>query len=506
MMKSVALHNLGCKVNSYELDVIGQKLKEKGFSIVPFDEKADIYIVNTCSVTNIADRKSRQMLHQAKKRNPEAVVVAVGCYVQTGGEQMLADAAVDLLIGNNRKRDTAEILEEYLKNRETAGRSQKNKKDEEQGDKAGEAAEPTAGRFPGEKAEPAADKLPGRELEPKTDKTLGGRTVVDIGRETAYEEMQLTHTAEHTRAYIKIQDGCNQFCSYCAIPYARGRVRSRRMEDILEEVQGLVRAGYREVVLTGIHISSYGIDFEESPQEAGGQPRYDGHSRLTELVERIHEVSGLERIRLGSLEPRIITPETVGRLAALPKLCPHFHLSLQSGCDATLKRMNRHYTTGEYYKSVELLRQRFDEPAITTDVIVGFPGETEEEFARTREFLEKVCFYEMHVFKYSRRAGTAADSMPDQIPEPVKARRSAELIAMRERQSREFRRRYIGKEAEVLLEETRGIGGRTYCIGHTKDYVKVAVDVTGRAQGDIPAINTLAKVRVRDFLTEEILM
>ena len=278
------------------------------------------------------------------------------------------------------------------------------------------------------------------------------------------------------------------------------------MEDILEEVQGLVRAGYREVVLTGIHISSYGIDFGECPQEAGGQPRYDGHSRLTELVERIHEVSGLERIRLGSLEPRIITPQTAKRLAALPKLCPHFHLSLQSGCDATLKRMNRHYTTGEYYKSVELLRQCFEGPAITTDVIVGFPGETEEEFARTREFLEKVCFYEMHVFKYSRRAGTAADSMPDQIPEPVKARRSAELIAMRERQSGEFRRRYIGKEAEVLLEETRGIDGRIYCIGHTKDYVKVAVDVTDRAQGDIPAINTLAKVRVRDFLTEEILM
>lgn len=463
-MKSVALYNLGCKVNSYEMDVMRQMLEEKGYRIVPFDEMADIYIINTCTVTNIADRKSRQMLHRARQRNPEAVVVAVGCYVQTGREAVEEDFCIDLAVGNNRKKDIVPILEEYLEKRRD------------------------------------------RDATPAGDKTLQGSTILDIGHTYDYEEMQLKRTSEHTRAYIKIQDGCNQFCSYCAIPYARGRVRSRRMEDILEEVQGLVRAGYREVVLTGIHISSYGIDFEESPQEAGGQPRYDGHSRLTELVERIHEVSGLERIRLGSLEPRIITPETVGRLAALPKLCPHFHLSLQSGCDATLKRMNRHYTTGEYYKSVELLRQRFDEPAITTDVIVGFPGETEEEFARTREFLEKVCFYEMHVFKYSRRAGTAADSMPDQIPEPVKARRSAELIAMRERQSREFRRRYIGKEAEVLLEETRGIGGRTYCIGHTKDYVKVAVDVTGRAQGDIPAINTLAKVRVRDFLTEEILM
>ncbi len=498
-MKSVALYNLGCKVNSYEMDVMRQMLQEKGYRIVSFDEAADIYIVNTCTVTNIADRKSRQMLHRARQLNPDAVVVAVGCYVQTGREAVEEDSGIDLAIGNNRKKDIVPILEEYLEKRQ---------------ERAG------AG-----------------------DKTLQGSTILDIGHTYDYEEMQLKRTAEHTRAYIKIQDGCNQFCSYCAIPYARGRVRSRRMEDILEEIQGLVRAGYREVVLTGIHISSYGIDFGESPQEAGQaseaddgqerkgaayadvrqergcaagaddrpiekkrQPRYDGHSRLTDLVERIHEVSGLERIRLGSLEPRIITPETARRLAALPKLCPHFHLSLQSGCDATLKRMNRHYTAGEYYKSVEILRRYFREPAITTDVIVGFPGETEEEFACTREFLEKVRFYEMHVFKYSRRAGTAADSMPDQIPEPVKASRSAELIAMRERQSMEFRRRYIGKEAEVLLEETREIDGGTYCIGHTKDYVKVAVDVTDRAEGDVPAINTLAKVRVRDFLTEEILM
>lgn len=461
-MENVALYNLGCKVNSYEMEVMRQRLQEKGYGIVPFDERADVYIVNTCTVTNIADRKSRQMLHRARQLNPDAVVVAVGCYVQTGQEAVERDAAVDLVVGNNRKKDIVPILEEYLSKRR--------------------------------------------------DKTLGGTTVLDIAHTYEYEEMQLKRTAEHTRAYIKIQDGCNQFCSYCAIPYARGRVRSRREEDILREISGLVEAGYREVVLTGIHISSYGIDFttdgqgDASDGQNGRQPRYDGSSRLVELVERIHEIPGLDRIRLGSLEPRIVTPETAKRLAALPKLCPHFHLSLQSGCDTTLKRMNRHYTTGEYYKSVEALREAFREPAITTDVIVGFPGETEEEFARTVEFLEKVHFYEMHVFKYSRRAGTAAASMPDQVPETVKARRSAQLLAMVERQSAAFRRRYIGRTAQVLLEEERRIEGRTYCIGHTKDYVKVAVDVTDRAPEDALTVNELAEIQVRGFLTEEILM
>ena len=469
-MKSVALYNLGCKVNSYEMDGMRQRLQEKGYRIVPFDEAADIYIVNTCTVTNIADRKSRQMLHRARQQNPAAIVVAVGCYVQTGREAVEKDPAIDLAVGNNRKKDIVPILEEFLQTRKEESRDRQ-----------------------------------------YTDKTLHGATILDIGHTYEYEEMQLRQTAEHTRAYIKIQDGCNQFCSYCAIPYARGRVRSRRMEDVLREAAGLAAAGYREVVLTGIHISSYGIDFgdgtaEDDSGERVRRPGYNGHSRLVELAERIQETKGVERIRLGSLEPRIITPDTAKRLAKLPKLCPHFHLSLQSGCDATLKRMNRHYTAGEYYKSVELLREYFDTPAITTDVIAGFPGETEEEFAQTKEFLEKVHFYDMHVFKYSRRAGTAADSMPDQVPEPVKAKRSAELIALRGRQSEEFRRRYIGKEAEVLLEEQCGINGRTYCIGHTKDYVKVAVDVTDREEKDVPAINTLAKVRIQDFLTEEILM
>nr|WP_300677771.1 tRNA (N(6)-L-threonylcarbamoyladenosine(37)-C(2))-methylthiotransferase MtaB [uncultured Acetatifactor sp.] len=442
-MENVALYNLGCKVNSYEMEVMRQMFREKGYRIVSFDEKADIYIVNTCTVTNIADRKSRQMLHRARQLNPDAVVVAVGCYVQTGREAVEKDPAVDLAVGNNRKKDIVAILEAYLRERK--------------------------------------------------DKTLGGATILDIARTYEYEEMQLKGTAEHTRAYIKIQDGCNQFCSYCAIPYARGRVRSRRQEDILREIRGLAEAGYREAVLTGIHISSYGIDF-------------NGSGRLVELVEGIGEIPGLDRIRLGSLEPRIVTPETAKRLAAIPQLCPHFHLSLQSGCNATLKRMNRRYTTGEYYKSVEALREAFHEPAITTDVIVGFPGETEEEFARTKEFLEKVRFYEMHVFKYSRRVGTAAASMPDQVPEPVKAQRSGQLLDMEKQQSEAFRRRYIGRTVEVLLEEERRMEGRTYCIGHTKDYVKVAVDTTERTEKDDIAINGLAEVRVRGFLTDEILM
>lgn len=464
-MKSVALHNLGCKVNSYETEIMQQKLAEKGYQIVPFDTRADIYIVNTCTVTNIADRKSRQMLHRARQLNPEAVVVAAGCYVQTGQESLGRDESVDLCIGNNRKRDIAEILEEYFRQRESGT--------------GGGTARGISG-----------------------DKTLGNTTIPDIAHTSEYEEVQLKGTAEHTRVYIKIQDGCNQFCSYCAIPYARGRVRSRRPEDILTEVRALTEAGYREIVLTGIHISSYGIDFENR--------RYDGSSRLTELVETLHEVPGIRRIRLSSLEPRVVTEETARRLAALPKVCPHFHLSLQSGCDATLKRMNRHYTTGEYYTSVEYLRSAFERralerptltrPAITTDVIVGFPGETEAEFLQTREFLEKVGFYEMHIFKYSRRKGTLAADMPGQVSEQVKRQRSSELQELEKRQSENFRRAYIGREAEVLLEETVEAGGELWRVGHTGDYVKVAVKAE-----EAPPANTLIKVKVRGFLTEEVM-
>lgn len=449
-MKNVALYNLGCKVNSYETDGMRQMLEEKGYRIVPFDRQADIYIVNTCTVTNIADRKSRQILHRAKQLNPDAVVVAVGCYVQTGREAVEKDESIDLAIGNNHKKDIVEILETFLADRQD-------------------------------------------------NKTLQGRTVPEIGNIREYEEMQLRRTSEHTRAYIKVQDGCNQFCSYCAIPYARGRVRSRRAEDVLREVRGMTEAGYREVVLTGIHLSSYGIDFE-------GDAGYNGSSCLLDLTEKLHEIPGVERIRLGSLEPRIITSETAERMAAMPKLCPHFHLSLQSGCDNTLKRMNRHYTAGEYYNSVEILRRYFANPAVTTDVITGFPGETEEEFRQTREFLEKVCFYEIHVFKYSRRAGTAAAIMPNQVPEQVKASRSKELLELTARQSVQFRSGYIGRDAEVLLEEEREIDGRVYLVGHTKDYVKAAVDITEKTSSALPVLNTVVKIPVKKFLTDEILV
>ncbi len=447
-MKNVALHNLGCKVNSYEIEVMQQFLQEKGYNIVPFDERADIYIVNTCTVTNMADRKSRQMLHRAKLKNPDAIVVAVGCYVQTGRETVEKDDCIDLAIGNNRKKDIVKILDEFLKERDGGS------------------------------------------------KTLGNTTILDINHTHEYEEMTLRQTAEHTRAYIKIQDGCNQFCSYCAIPLARGRVRSRRAEDIIREIKGMVLAGYKEVVLTGIHISSYGIDFD---RECGD---YSGESRLIWLVEQINGIPGVERIRLGSLEPRIVTRENVERLAALSKVCPHFHLSLQSGCDGTLKRMNRHYTTEEYARSVQYLREGFDNPAITTDVIVGFPGETQEEFAATKAFLERICFYEMHIFKYSKRAGTRAAAMPDQVPDMEKTRRSSELLAMERRQSKDFRSRYLGKEGIVLLEEKKTIKGTEYWIGHTADYVKVAVE----ASGDDLESNRFLTVRIKGFLQDEILL
>lgn len=440
-MKKVAIHNLGCKVNSYELDVVVSKLKENGYEIVPFTEKADIYIVNTCSVTNIADRKSRQMLHRARTMSPEAVVVAMGCYVQTDVENVLKDEGIDLAIGNNKKKDIIPILEEYLAGRE-------NKKEDL--------------------------------------KTLEGKTIIEINKPCEYEEMTLEQTAEHTRAYIKIQDGCNQFCTYCIIPYARGRVRSRGKEELLAEIRGLAQKGYREIVLTGIHISSYGTE------------RKDGYE-LIHLLEDIERIEGIDRIRLGSLEPRIVTEEFARRMAALKKICPHFHLSLQSGCDEVLRRMNRHYTAEEYYKCVELLREVFDHPAITTDVIVGFPGETEEEFLTCKAFLEKVSFYEMHIFKYSRRKGTPADKMPGQLTDAVKTERSNQLLTLEAQQSKAFRADYIDKETEVLFEEAKVIQGQTYQIGHTADYVKVAVPTEENLS------NQLALVRPESFLTDEIL-
>ncbi len=456
MKKQVAFHNLGCKVNSYEMDVMWQNVQNAGYEIVQFSQKADIYIINTCTVTSIADRKSRQMIHRAKQLNPDAIVVAVGCYVQTGLEALLLDDAVDICIGNNKKAELVPIIEEYIK-----------------------------------RVEDGED--------PKKLKTLNDTTVIDINHTSEYEDMELSMTADHTRAYIKIQDGCNQFCSYCLIPYARGRVRSRKPLDIIEEVKRMVNAGYIEVVLTGIHISSYGIDFDENYEPRGD---YKGESRIVELIEQINSVPGLARLRIGSLEPRVVTKENASRLAACNKLCPHFHLSLQSGCDETLKRMNRHYTADEFRKSVQYLREAFDNPAITTDVIVGFPGETKEEFAASKAFLEEIKFYEMHVFKYSVREGTRAADMPDKVSDSEKDERSNELLQMTEKHSREFRGKYIGRTTGVLFEEEKTIKGKKYLIGHTADYVKVAV----------PARRCMIKpgyfvlVKMKKFLTDEILL
>lgn len=430
-MKSVAFHNLGCKVNGYEMDYMQQILKEKGYRIVPFDEKADIYIINTCTVTNIADRKSRQMLHRAKKQNPESIVVAVGCYVQAGTEETLKDMSIDLAVGNNRKKDLLPILEEYLA---------------------------------------------GREKEQITcDKTLQGKTIIDINHTREYESMKLTHTAEHTRAFIKVQDGCNQFCSYCIIPYARGRIRSRGMEDVAEEIRGLAQNGYKEVVLTGIHLSSYGMtegnDFSTS--------------RLLSLVQKAEQIPGIERIRLGSLEPRIITREFARGLSQCAGICPHFHLSLQSGSDSVLERMNRKYSAEQYYEKVCILREHFAEPAITTDVIVGFPGETEEEFEQTRQFLQKVGFYEMHIFRYSRRKGTPAASMSGQIPEAVKGLRSDALLKLEKEMSHKYRKMHLHKKAEVLFEEEKLIMGKSYQIGHTREYIRAAFETGENISGQI---------------------
>lgn len=407
-IRRVALHNLGCKVNAYETEAMQQLLVDHGYTIVPFEPGADIYIINTCTVTNIADRKSRQMLHKAKKMNPSAIVVAVGCYVQASKEDLSADDAIDIVIGNNRKKDLITILQAYEADHEDA------------------------------------------------------EAVIDVNHTSEYENLLITRTAEHTRAYIKVQDGCNQFCSYCIIPYARGRVRSRHMDDVQREVEQLAEAGYQEIVLTGIHLSSYGIDFQ------------DTDITLLDLIRTVHEIEGISRIRLGSLEPRIITEEFARGLSLLPKMCPHFHLSLQSGCDATLQRMNRRYDTKEFEEKCSILRAYFDNPALTTDIIVGFPGETEEEFAKTEEFLKKIKFYETHIFKYSRRKGTKAADMDQQVVDIVKSKRSQRLIQLGELNRENFENSYLGKESEILFEEKIMIDGQPYFTGHTKEYIKAA--------------------------------
>ena len=395
-MLKVALHNLGCKVNAYETEAMAQKLEDAGYEIVPFNEKADVYIINTCSVTNMADRKSRQMLHKAKKMNEDAVVVAAGCYVQTATEKLLEDLSVDILIGNNKKKDIVEELQKYFDD----NKYNKN---------------------------------------------------------------------------IKIQDGCNQFCSYCIIPYARGRIRSREFDNIKQEVTELAQKGFKEIVLTGIHLSSYG----------------NNENKLIDVVEMIAGIEGVERIRLGSLEPNIVTEDFAKRLAKVDKICQHFHLSMQSGCDNTLKRMNRHYTSDEYFEKCELLRKYFDNPAFTTDVIVGFPGETQEDYEISREFVKKVRFSELHVFKYSKRDGTVAAKMENQIPEPVKTERSEDLIKVGENLTMEYRRKFIGKKVSVLFEEIINVAGENYWVGHTKEYIKVIMKSDKDISGDIKNVSLI---------------
>ncbi len=409
-MRKAALHNLGCKVNAYETEAMQQLLEKAGYEIVPFGEKADVYVVNTCSVTNIADKKSRQMLHRARRQNPDAVVVAVGCYVQVAADKLKEDQVADILIGTNQKGQLAVILDEYFRKNDTF------------------------------------------------------RYVPQFSQIRRYEDLSIEKVSDHVRAFIKIQDGCNQFCTYCIIPYARGRVRSRRPEEILREAETLVKAGFQEIVLTGIHISSYGIDMPE-----------DSRISLLELIERLDRVPGLQRLRLGSLEPRIVTEEFAGRLSGLRTICPHFHLSLQSGSDMVLARMNRRYTAARYREGCDTLRRWFDHPAITTDVIVGFPGETEEEFAETERFLRTIEFYELHVFPYSRREGTKAAAMADQIPEAVKKERSGILLALDRELSLKYRRSFLNQEEEVLMEEKEILDGREYLTGHTRRYVKAAI-------------------------------
>lgn len=417
MKKKAALHNLGCKVNAYETEAMRQLLEEDGYEIVPFEPGADVYVINTCSVTNIADRKSRQMLHKARKMNADAIVIAAGCYVETADGEAEKDPAIDIVLGNNQKKMLIQVIRDFEQKR----------------------------------------------AENREESTTGALTKkIDINHTKEYENLVIDRTENRTRADIKVQDGCNQFCTYCIIPFARGRVRSRDTQDVLSEVRALAASGCQEVVLTGIHLSSYGVDLDEKTD-------------LISLIEAVHEVDGISRIRLGSLEPGIVTEKFADTLAALPKVCPHFHLSLQSGCDTVLKRMNRRYTSGEFKEKCELLRRAFVNPALTTDVIVGFPGETEEEFAQTEAFLREIQLYETHIFKYSKRQGTKAAVMPNQVPESVKSVRSERLIALGNENRRCFEEKYLGKEVEVLFEEKNTINGQEYFTGYTKEYIRVAV-------------------------------
>ena len=438
--KKIAFLTLGCKVNSYETEAMQALLVAAGAEIVEFNEVADIYVVNTCSVTNMADRKSRQMLHRAKKKNPDAVVVAAGCYAQTADEDAMKETGIDVVIGNNQKKHIVEILEQHMQGVE-------NKR-------------------------------------------------LEIAKETEYEDLKLDTQVEHTRAYIKIQDGCNQFCSYCIIPYARGRIRSRNPQEVVEEVERLADNGYQEIVLTGIHLSSYGRTSYEKMTEESGQP-------LLDLICRINEIEGVKRIRLGSLEPRIITENFVKTLIKCEKVCPHFHLSLQSGSDTVLVRMNRKYTTEEYAASVELLKQYYEAPAITTDIIVGFPQETEEEFQETMEFAKRIGFSKIHVFKYSRRKGTVADRMPGQVDEQKKTERSDRLMALEADLGEEYRERFLGLDTLVLFEESAVVDKEVCQIGYNERYVRIALKTTDDLSNHIKKVKIAGKAKEQETMLAE---
>ncbi len=435
MTKKVALHNLGCKVNAYEVEAMQQLLEKAGYEIVPFTEGADVYLINTCTVTNIADRKSRQMLHKAKKMNPDAIVVAAGCYAQADTEKLKEDNAVDLILGNNQKTQIVEVLEEY-------------------------------------------EKEHSKQVQ-----------VIEINHTKEYEELSIEQTAEHVRAYIKVQDGCNQFCTYCIIPFARGRVRSRKIADVLREVETLASKGYKEVVLTGIHLSSYGVDFSKEERES-----------LLSLIQAVSKVEGIQRIRLGSLEPRIITEEFLEGIVATGKVCPHFHLSLQSGCNKTLKNMNRRYSAQEYAEKCELIRKYYPAPALTTDVIVGFPMETEEDFEESYEFVKNIHFYETHIFKYSRRHGTKAAAMDGQLTEAVKAQRSEKLLELHDIRAKEYEEAMIGKTIELLLEEEIEEDGKMWYVGHSREYVRAVIEKTEAHQ-----VNDLVEAKVTGFVADHLL-
>lgn len=440
----VAFLTLGCKVNTYETNAMQLLFRQSGYTVVEFADKADIYIVNTCSVTNMADRKSRQMLHKAKKKNPDAIIVAAGCYVQAAKEQLEQDTAVDVVVGNNQKNRIVEIVEAYRQNHQECS------------------------------------------------------FIVDVAKDSAYECMHIEDAGERTRAFIKIQDGCNQFCSYCIIPYTRGRVRSRAEDDILAEITNLVKQGYKEFVINGIHLSSYGADEQNKDfVRLAGKP-------LLHVLEKINAIDGVERIRLGSLEPRVITEEFVSKLVQLEKICPHFHLSLQSGCDETLKRMNRKYSTKEFLDGCIILRKYYENPAITTDVIVGFPMETEEEFQQTYQFLEQIAFSQMHIFKYSVRKGTRAEKMTPQVGENIKTERSNKLLQLNHRLQKEYEETFLSKEEKVLFEEVITIEDKEYVIGHNERYLKIAVPATEKEVDDF--INTIQKVKIENILDTNVLL